>query len=182
MIEHNLDVLKSADWILEIGPGAGAAGGRIIAEGPPETVARTTSATSLFLQAALQETSPPSDTSARGLAVEEPAAPLVTPGELRVVGARENNLKNLSVAIPHRKLTVVTGVSGSGKSTLVRDILLPVLMQRIYSSKVAAGKHKSIKGIEHLDKVIDMDQSPIDRKSTRLNSSHIPLSRMPSSA
>jgi excinuclease ABC subunit A len=134
VIEHNLDVLKSADWILEIGPGAGAAGGRIIAEGPPETVARTTSATSLFLQAALQETSPPSDTSARGLAVEEPAAPLVTPGELRVVGARENNLKNLSVAIPHRKLTVVTGVSGSGKSTLAFDIIFAEGQRRFMES------------------------------------------------
>ncbi len=82
---------------------------------------------------------------------------------LEVQGARQHNLKDLNVEIPLGNFVAVTGVSGSGKSTLVRDILLPVLMQRIYKSKLAAGKHRRITGIEHLDKVIDMDQSPIGR-------------------
>jgi excinuclease ABC subunit A len=83
--------------------------------------------------------------------------------ELVIEGAREHNLQNLDVRIPLGNFVAVTGVSGSGKSTLVRDILLPVLMQRIYKSKLPAGKHRRIRGIEHLDKVIDMDQSPIGR-------------------
>ncbi|MGB0149184.1 MAG: ATP-binding cassette domain-containing protein, partial [Ilumatobacteraceae bacterium] len=82
---------------------------------------------------------------------------------LRIIGAREHNLQDVDVDIPLGNFVAVTGVSGSGKSTLVRDILLPVLMQRIYSSKTPAGKHRRIDGIEHLDKVIDMDQSPIGR-------------------
>jgi excinuclease ABC subunit A len=83
--------------------------------------------------------------------------------KLRIVGAKEHNLRDVTVDIPLGCFVAVTGVSGSGKSTLVRDILLPVLMQRIYSSKLPAGKHKKIEGIEFLDKVIDMDQSPIGR-------------------
>src|SRR5690606_31683473 len=82
---------------------------------------------------------------------------------LRIQGAREHNLQNIDVDIPLGNFVCVTGVSGSGKSSLVRDILLPVLMQKIYKSKMSAGKHKRIDGIELLDKVIDMDQSPIGR-------------------
>ena len=135
VIEHNLDVLKSSDWIIEIGPEAGAAGGRIVAAGSPEEVARVTTATSPFLQAALTgvEGQRAGGISREG-AVEELAPPLDGPGELRVVGARENNLKNLSVAIPHRQLTVVTGVSGSGKSTLAFDIIFAEGQRRFMES------------------------------------------------
>jgi excinuclease ABC subunit A len=118
VIEHNLDVLKSADWLIEIGPEAGAGGGRIVAEGTPEQVAAATTATSPFLRAALASQEP------LPLAAEAPAAYAANGGDgLIITGARENNLKNLSLAIPHRQLNVVTGVSGSGKSTLAFDIV-----------------------------------------------------------
>ena len=128
VIEHNLDVLKSADWILEIGPDAGAAGGRIVAEGPPERVAASDTATAPFLRAALAPASL-ADDPAQLIAAEDAAAygvqaPLaLATGDLGIIGAREHNLKNLSLTIPHRQLTVVTGVSGSGKSTLAFDIV-----------------------------------------------------------
>ncbi|HEY5228068.1 MAG TPA: excinuclease ABC subunit A, partial [Opitutaceae bacterium] len=131
VIEHNLDVLKSADWILEIGPEAGARGGRIVAEGTPEAVARAATATSGFLTAALDE-----DFGAALSAAEAPqaASALATRSSIEVVGARENNLKNLSVSIPLRKLTVVTGVSGSGKSTLAFDIIFAEGQRRFMES------------------------------------------------
>jgi len=132
VIEHNLDVLKSADWILEVGPDAGAQGGRIIAEGAPEEIARTATATSPFLRQALDAT----ETTLA--AAEEPApyqaAISMNPGELVVLGARENNLKNISVSIPHRQLSVVTGVSGSGKSTLAFDIIFAEGQRRFMES------------------------------------------------
>ncbi|CAM2788844.1 excinuclease ABC subunit UvrA [Rariglobus hedericola] len=139
VIEHNLDVLKSADWLIEVGPEAGADGGQIIAEGTPEDVARATTATSPFLRHALADESLP-------LAAEDPApygtplvthhSSLVTPpaAELRLTGARENNLKNISLTIAHRELTVVTGVSGSGKSTLAFDIVFAEGQRRFMES------------------------------------------------
>jgi excinuclease ABC subunit A len=137
VIEHNLDVLKSADWILEVGPEAGAQGGRIIAEGPPEEIAKAVTATSPFLRAALNVGSLLD--YQRALAVAEEPAPYQTDltmgaGELTVLGARENNLKNISVAIPHRQLSVVTGVSGSGKSTLAFDIIFAEGQRRFMES------------------------------------------------
>ncbi len=137
VIEHNLDVLKSADWILEVGPEAGAHGGRIVAEGPPEALARADTATSPFLRHALEECNIIRYTSP--LAAAEDAAPYQTalamsPGELTVLGARENNLKNISVSIPHRQFSVVTGVSGSGKSTLAFDIIFAEGQRRFMES------------------------------------------------
>jgi len=133
VIEHNLDVLKSADWILEIGPEAGDGGGRIVAEGTPEAIARAGVATSPFMRAALAE-------DAAGTGPRPPAAAAPGPGgrtggsSIEVVGARENNLKNLSVSIPLRQLTVVTGVSGSGKSTLAFDIIFAEGQRRFMES------------------------------------------------
>ena len=136
VIEHNLDVLKSADWILEVGPEAGAQGGRIIAEGPPEELAGARTETSPFLQAALAGTEPV-------LAAAEDAAPYESQvsglrsqvsDSLQVVGARENNLRSISVSIPHRQLSVVTGVSGSGKSTLAFDIIFAEGQRRFMES------------------------------------------------
>ena len=136
VIEHNLDVLKSADWILEIGPEAGAAGGRIVAEGTPEMIARANTATSPFLLTALAEND--RGTARDLLAAEEAGAynakAKAANTELTLVGARENNLKNLSLTIPHRQLTVVTGVSGSGKSTLAFDIVFAEGQRRFMES------------------------------------------------
>jgi len=148
IIEHNLDVLKSADWILEIGPDAGAAGGRVVAEGPPEEIARAATATSPFLRAALERPRESSEFGVSGfeLAVAEASDGFVRkpgtrnpePGTrepaLTVLGARENNLKNLSLTIPHRQLNVVTGVSGSGKSTLAFDIVFAEGQRRFMES------------------------------------------------
>jgi len=143
VIEHNLDVLKSADWIIEVGPEAGADGGRIVAEGTPEQVARTKTATAPYLAEALF---PTEDISADLLAAE-PAAPAGisnfksqisdSPAALRLEGARENNLKNISLTIPHRQLNVVTGVSGSGKSTLAFDIIFAEGQRRFMDSMSA---------------------------------------------
>jgi excinuclease ABC subunit A len=131
VIEHNLDVLKSADWLIEIGPDAGANGGRIVAEGPPELVAAASTATSPFLRSALGECHMMGDT----LLVAEEQAPLaLATADLTITGARENNLKNLSLSIPHRQLNVVTGVSGSGKSTLAFDIVFAEGQRRFMES------------------------------------------------
>ena len=132
VIEHNLDVLKSADWLIEIGPEAGANGGQIIAEGPPENVAHSDSATAPFLRHALVDPLP------ELAAAEDPAVytslPLVAASCLTLSGARENNLKNLSLTIQHHELTVVTGVSGSGKSTLAFDIIFAEGQRRFMES------------------------------------------------
>ena len=135
IIEHNLDVLKSADWLIEIGPDAGAEGGRIVAEGSPESVAATTTATSPFLRAALghSDGDAAEPIAAEAAASYQSALPLTT-GALVITGARENNLKNLSLSIPHRQLNVVTGVSGSGKSTLAFDIVFAEGQRRFMES------------------------------------------------
>ncbi|MEY3774814.1 MAG: excinuclease subunit, partial [Verrucomicrobiota bacterium] len=140
VIEHNTDVLKSADWLLEVGPEAGAAGGRIIAQGPPAQVAAAGTATSPFLRAALGDCEV--RIVDRGFQAAEDPAPYIaaTPHsalrapQLTISGARENNLKNLSLSIPHHQLTVVTGVSGSGKSTLAFDIVFAEGQRRFMES------------------------------------------------
>ncbi len=135
VIEHNLDVLKSADWILEIGPDAGAGGGLIVAEGSPEKVAATDTATAPFLRAALgQKPMPPCCSRPRMPPRTKPAPLALATGDLSIIGAREHNLKNLSLTIPHRLLTVVTGVSGSGKSTLAFDIVFAEGQRRFMES------------------------------------------------
>jgi excinuclease ABC subunit A len=151
VVEHDEDTIRESDWIVDIGPGAGEHGGAVVYSGPVKGILKTKeSITGQYLS------------GKRSIPVPQQRR---KPGKewLEVVGAREHNLQNLDVKIPLGCFVAVTGVSGSGKSTLVRDILLPVLMQKIYKSKDAAGKHKTIKGIEQLDKVIDMDQSPIGR-------------------
>ena len=136
VIEHNLDVLKSVDWILEVGSEAGAGGGQIVAAGTPEDIAKTTTETAPFLRAALAGAD-----EFELAAAEDPASYETTlspldprPSTLQVLGARENNLKNISVSIPHRELTVVTGVSGSGKSTLAFDIIFAEGQRRFMES------------------------------------------------
>jgi excinuclease ABC subunit A len=133
VIEHNTDVLKNADWVVEVGPEGGAAGGRIVAEGTPEQVALTRTATAPYLRAALAGT----NTEPLALAAEPPAPSSQTQHPspvLQILGARENNLRNLSLSIALRSLTVVTGVSGSGKSTLAFDIVFAEGQRRFMES------------------------------------------------
>jgi len=151
VVEHDEETIRESDWIVDIGPGAGEHGGAVVYSGPVAGIAKVKeSVTGQYL--------------AGKKSIPVPQARR-KPGDqwLKIVGAREHNLQNIDVKIPLGCFVAVTGVSGSGKSTLVRDILLPSLMQRIYKSKEAPGRHKTIEGIDYLDKVIDMDQSPIGR-------------------
>ena len=151
VVEHDEETIRESDWIVDIGPGAGEHGGEIVYSGPVKGLAKASaSVTGRYLSGKEKIPVP---------AQRRPPSKQ----RLEIVAAREHNLRDLTVGIPLGCFVAVTGVSGSGKSTLVRDILLPVLMQRIYKSKIPAGKHKTVRGVDNLDKVIDMDQSPIGR-------------------
>ncbi len=151
VVEHDEDTMKVADHVVDIGPGAGEHGGEIVHSGTfKQLLKNSKSITGQYLSGKRQ--------------IKVPGARRIGDGNiLRVKGARENNLKNLDVEFPLGKFICVSGVSGSGKSTLVSDILHRALMQHIYSSKVPPGLHTRVEGIEHLDKVIAIDQSPIGR-------------------
>lgn len=151
VVEHDEDTIRAADWVIDVGPGAGEHGGRIVAEGTVKDLVKVKqSLTGQYLKGALSIDAPKSTRKGNGKT-------------LSVVGATENNLKNLTVSVPLGKFVVISGVSGSGKSTLVSDILSKALLQHYYQAKEAPGKHKEIKGLEHLDKAIIVDQSPIGR-------------------
>ena len=151
IVEHDEAVMRAADHIIDLGPGAGQHGGNVVAEGPiSEILENDVSLTGAYLSG--RKTIPVPDTRRKG-----------NGNEIAIVGARENNLKNISVAIPLGTLTCVTGVSGSGKSTLVNEILSKKLSQHFYRSKDRPGDHDNVIGLEHVDKVINIDQSPIGR-------------------
>jgi excinuclease ABC subunit A len=151
VVEHDEETIRAADHVVDMGPRAGVHGGRIVASGTPEDVmGSTTSLTGAYLSGRRKIATP---TTRR------------QPGNkyLTLKGAKAHNLRNLTVRFPVGVFTAVTGVSGSGKSTLVIDTLLPILEQRLNHSKSQPGEHDSIEGLHHVDKVIDIDQSPIGR-------------------
>ncbi|MBE6588856.1 MAG: excinuclease ABC subunit UvrA [Ruminococcaceae bacterium] len=151
VVEHDEETMENADYILDIGPGAGIHGGRVVAAGTPEEVmANPASITGAYLSGRMRIALPEKRRTGNG-------------SFLRVLGARQNNLKNIDVSIPLGCFVCVTGVSGSGKSSLVNGILHPVLAEKLNRAVTYAGKHTAVEGIEQLDKVIAIDQSPIGR-------------------
>ena len=151
VVEHDIDTMKRADYLVDIGPGAGENGGYIMSQGTPEEVANDeNSITGGYLSGKKCIEIPKKRRKGNGKT-------------LKIVGAKENNLKNITVSIPLGTFTCVTGVSGSGKSTLINEILYKSLAKQIYKSKVKPGLHKEIKGMENIDKVVFISQDPIGR-------------------
>ena len=151
VVEHDEETIRRADYVLDLGPGAGNAGGHLVATGKPVEIASAPdSLTGRYLSGALEIPVPAERRRPNGKAIQ-------------ILGAHANNLKDLDVSLPLGLFTVVTGVSGSGKSTLVNDILYRALAQKLYRSMEPPGAHKMLLGIEHIDKVIEIDQAPIGR-------------------
>ena len=151
VVEHDEDTMREADWLIDIGPGAGVFGGEVVASGTPDQVAKNKkSITGQYLSGKRQ--------------IPVPLERRVGNGRfLEVIGAKENNLQDVTVRFPLGKFVAVTGVSGSGKSTLVNSILKKAIAQKLNRNSDKPGKFKSISGIEHVDRLIDIDQSPIGR-------------------
>ncbi len=150
VVEHDEDTMMAADYIVDIGPGAGKNGGKVVATGTAEDIMKCEeSITGAYLSGKIK--------------IPVPATRRKPTGWLKVVGAKENNLKNINVDIPLGVFTCVTGVSGSGKSSLINEILHKRLAKELNRARCIPGKHKNIEGIEQLDKIIDIDQSPIGR-------------------
>jgi excinuclease ABC subunit A len=149
VVEHDPQTILSADWVIDIGPGAGKHGGKIVFEGKPEELLKSKTLTGEYLSGRKK--------------IEIPKSKGVKEEFLIIKGAREHNLKNIDVKIPLRKFVCITGVSGSGKSSLVNDILAKALMKKFYHAKGEVGDHDEILGIDKLDKVVIVDQSPIGR-------------------
>jgi excinuclease ABC subunit A len=152
VVEHDEDTIRTADWVVDIGPGAGEHGGQVVHSGPVKGLLKhRDSLTGLYLS------------GRREIPVPDVRRPRTKGRELKVVGAREHNLRDIDVSFPLGLFVSVTGVSGSGKSTLVNDILYTSLAKQIYNARAVPGRHKRINGVDQVDKVIHVDQSPIGR-------------------
>ncbi|PLX20530.1 excinuclease ABC subunit UvrA [Candidatus Parcubacteria bacterium] len=151
VVEHDETTMEESDWLIDIGPGAGAHGGEVIAEGSYKDIKKhSTSLTGKYLSGKRTITMPNTYRKGNGASI-------------KIIGAEENNLKNIDVDIPLGKFVAITGVSGSGKSTLMTDILAKTLNQKFYRAKDNPGKHKDIEGLSNINKVVNIDQSPIGR-------------------
>jgi excinuclease ABC subunit A len=151
VVEHDEETMRAADWIVDMGPGAGIHGGEVVAEGPLEAILQNPkSLTGAYLRGEKKIPVPKERRKGNGK-------------WLVLKGAREHNLKNVTLRIPLGRFVAVTGPSGSGKSTLIHDILYAALAQRLMRAKTTPGAHEALEGVEHLDKVIEIDQSPIGR-------------------
>ena len=160
IVEHDEETIRAADWVVDLGPGAGKHGGYVVAEGPPDAIAaEKESLTGAYLSGRRRITIPPSRRQPASMVVADDE----TPGWLTVRGARHHNLHGIDVSFPVGCLTVVTGVSGSGKSSLVQDILYRELARVLYRAIDQPGDHDAIDGIHLIDKVIDITQDPIGR-------------------
>lgn len=151
VVEHDEDTMMACDYLIDIGPGAGIHGGTVVSQGTPKQVmADKNSITGQYLSGKKQIYLPKERRQGNGKFLE-------------VVGATENNLKNVDLKVPMGIMNVITGVSGSGKSTLINDILYQAIASKLYRTKEKPGRHKELKGIEYIEKIIDIDQSPIGR-------------------
>ncbi len=150
VVEHDEDMMRAADWIIDIGPRAGRKGGEVVFQGTPADMLKTDTITAQYLNGERAIEIPPKRREGNGKAI-------------KIFGARGNNLKNVDVEFPLGKLVVVTGVSGSGKSTLVNETLQPILSQHFYRSLKKPMPYDKVTGVDNIDKVVDVDQSPIGR-------------------
>jgi excinuclease ABC subunit A len=150
VVEHDKDIMLAADYLIDIGPRAGKHGGRVVAQGTPAEVLKSGSATAMYITGEKK--------------IEVPATPRVGNGKiLELIGAKGNNLQNVDLRLPLGTFIVISGVSGSGKSTLINETLYPLLSRHCYNSKIQPMEYKEINGLEAIDKVIEINQSPIGR-------------------
>jgi excinuclease ABC subunit A len=162
VVEHDKDIMLESDYIIDIGPGAGEHGGRIIAQGTPAEFKKNNTTTAKYLNNKVSIEVPKSYREGNGKFLE-------------IIGAKGHNLKNLHVKFPLGKLICVTGVSGSGKSSLITQTLYPILSKHFYRSNMKPLPYKEVKGLEHIDKVIEIDQTPIGRTPRSNPSTYIKM-------